>query len=238
MSMRGPEGFSGGHSSAEARHDPEVEELLEFLGAYKKIQEILSWLVEASAGSDPIIKGVRRAHMHQLIQQLGLDPESPDAFTQLEEMKLAFSDRTLHPRPRIEVPEAGYFRSRIKEIISDRGRFGTSPVDPTADGVADIVAVAQYGHTDWVNVKSRTDSMDAAEWVRGVAMIMADPVAYQAEFAGLGVDVSHKTADYLAISENWAIQNGRHRSLAAVSLGEEYLLEAGMTQWIPVKIES
>jgi hypothetical protein len=235
--MRGPEGFNGGNPSAEARHDPEVEELLEFLGAYKKIQEILSWLAEASAGSDPIIKGVRRGHMHRLMQQLGLDPESPVAFTQLEEIKLGLSDRTVHPKPRIEVPEAGYFRSRIKEIISDREKFGAPFARLAIDGDADIVAVAQYGHTDWANVKSRTGSMDTAAWVRGVAMIMADPVAYQAEFAGLGIDPSHKTADHLAINETWIIQNGRHRSLAAVSLGEEYLHEAGMAQWIPVKIE-
>jgi hypothetical protein len=236
--MRGPESFSGGDSGAEARYDPEVTELLGFFDAYKKIQEILSWLVESSVAADPVIAGVRRGHLHQLMQQLGLDPDNPGAFMQLEAMKSSLSDRAQHPEPRITVPEAGYFRSRIKKIVSDYEKFGApSALDYATDGDTDIITVVRYGHTAWADVTSRTGTMDAGEWMRGVAVIMADPVAYHAEFAGLGLGALPGITDHIAVGEDWDIQNGRHRSLAAVSLGEEYLLEAGMAQWIQVNVE-
>lgn len=237
--MGSPEGFSGGGDyAAEVRRDPEVDELLEFLGVYGKIQEIMAWLVEASANADFTVKAVRRGHLQKLMQQLGLDPESPDAFVQLEDMKAGLSDRTLHPKPRIEVPEVGFFKSRIKELITEQARYGNPPAFSYAvEGQADLVGVAQYGHTDWANVQSRTGGKHISEWVHGVARIMADPVAYQAEFAGLGIDAGRRAADHLEIAEDWSIQNGRHRSLATRSLGEEYVIEAGMAQWIPVTVE-
>jgi hypothetical protein len=235
--MRGPEGFSGGGTGAEVWRDPEVTDLLGFLDTYKKIQEILSWLVESSATADPVIAAVRRGHMHQLMQQLGLDPGNPGAFMQLEELRATLSGRAHHPEPRIEVPDARYFRSRIKEIISDQEGFGIPHAQSYAtSGTADIVAVARYGHTGWADVKSRTSRIDAAEWVHGIARVMADPVAYHAEFGGLGTG-SNNVADHIVVGEDWSIQNGRHRALAAASLGEDYLLEAGMAQWIPVNVE-
>lgn len=236
--MGSPEGFGGGDCGAEMRRDPEVDELLEFLGVYGKIQELMAWLVEASADADFTVKAVRRGHLHKLIQQLGLDPESPDAFVQLEGMKAGLSDRTMHPKPRIEVPEVGFFKSRIKELISEQERYGNPPTfDSAVEDRADIVGVSQFSHTDWANVKSRTGGKHISEWVHGVARIMADPVAYQAEFAGLGIDAGRRAADHVEVAEDWSIQNGRHRSMAARSLGEDYVLEAGMSQWIPVAVD-
>ncbi|MBI1857126.1 hypothetical protein HY003_02770 [Candidatus Saccharibacteria bacterium] len=237
--MGSPEGFSGGGDyAAEVRRDPEVDGLLEFLGVYGKIQEIMSWLVEASANADFTVKAVRRGHLQKLMQQLGLDPESPDSFTQLEDMKTGLTDRTLHPKPRIEVPEVGFFKSRIKELITEQQRYGNpTAFDYAVEGRADLAGVARYGHTDWANVQSRAGEKHISEWIHGVARIMADPVAYHAEFAGLGIDSGHRAADHLEIAEDWSIQNGRHRSLATRSLGEEYVLEAGMAQWIPVSVE-
>jgi hypothetical protein len=235
--MRSPEGFSGEVVDVEVGKDPEVNALLEFLGAYTKIQEIMAWLVEAGAEADFTVKAVRRAYLQQLIQQLGLDPESPDAFTQLEQMKTGLSDRTMHPKPRVDVPDADFFKSRIKKIVSDQDLFGSpSTYGYATEGIADVVGIAQFGHTDWRSVQSR-NGRDISEWIHGVANIMADPVAYHAEFAGLGISSMHSTPDHLAISEDWAIQNGRHRSLAVRSLGEEYVLEAGMSQWIQVDVE-
>lgn len=234
-----PEGFSGGDFGTEVRRDPEVTELLEFLSIYKEIQEIISWLIEASANSSFTSRAIRRARLRTLIQKLGLDPESPDAFTQLENLKAGLSDRTLHPKPRIEVPGAGFFKSRIKELIREQGRYGNpTPFDDAVNGNADLVDLAQYGHSDWTAVHTRTDSKDTSEWTRDIAIIMADPIAYQAIFAGLSIDAGRKTAaDHLYIASDWAIQNGRHRSLALRCLGGEYVLEAGMAQWVPVTVE-
>jgi hypothetical protein len=236
--MGSPEGLSGGNYAAEVKRDSELDKLLEFLGLYAKIQEILSWLIEASADADATVKAVRRGHLQRLMRQLGLDPESPDAFAQLADMKADLSDRALHPKPIIEVPEVGFFKSRIKELISEQEKYGNPPAFSSAvEGRADLAEVAQYGHTDWANVQSRTGQKHISEWIHGVARVMADPVAYHAVFAGMGADLGSAVADHVEVAEDWSILNGRHRSLAARSLGEAYILEAGMAQWIPVTVE-
>lgn len=227
----------GGGDYPETRRDPEVDELLEFLSDYKKIQGIMAWLIEASPGADPVVTAVRRGQLHGLMQKLGLDPESPDALVQLQEMSTELSDRTLHPKPVVDVPEASYFKSRIKEIVREHERFGAPPAIGCAlEERADIVGVAQFGHTNWANVHSRVGGQDS-EWIHGIAKIMADPVAYQAGFAGLGIGTGYKAMDHLQVAEDWSIQNGRHRSLAARSLGEGYVQEAGMAQWVKVAVE-
>lgn len=236
--MSGPEGFSGGYETRH-NHDPEVEALLEFINTYKDIQELMAWLIESSPGSDPLLIGVKRGHLHRLMKQLGLDPDSPDALVQLEERNAELTDRTHHPKPRVEIPEVSFFTSRIKEIVREQEAFGAPPaLSYAVDGHADIVDVAQYGHTDWNKVESRRGGDHrVGEWVHDVARIMADPVAYQAEFAGLNIDSSHRTEDHLMVAGDWSIQNGRHRSLAARSLGEEYVTQASMAQWIKVAVE-
>jgi hypothetical protein len=153
-------------------------------------------------------------------------------------MRLALSDRTLHPKPRLDIPEPSFFKSRIKELIAEQYRYGAPDASDFAiDGIASLVDVAQYGFTDWANVQSRTGRRDVSEWIHGVARIMADPVAYQAEFAGLGIDAGHRSTDHLEVSYDWLIRNGRHRSLVARSLGHDFVREAGMSQWVPVIVE-
>ena len=237
--MRNIEGFQGNAAqTAEAMRDAEVGALLEFLSIYKKIQEIATWLFEASADADLTIKARRRADLQRLILQLGLDPESPDAYAQLEAMRAGLLDRSLHPIPMIEVPEVGFFKSRIKELVAEQRKNNDSlSYSYAPEEQADLADIAQYGHTNWAEVQSRTGGSDVSAWIHGVAKIMADPVAYQAQFAGLGLSTGRQTADHLEISEDWSILNGRHRSLAARSLGEKYVHEAGMSQWIPVKVQ-
>lgn len=225
----------GGEYGAEVGRDPEVDKLLEFIDAYKQIQEIMTWLVEASPGADPALKGVRRAHLHRLMQQLGLDPESPDALNKLENTKAVLSDRARHPRPRVEVPGVRFFESRIKEIVAKDEQSSTLPTFSYAvDGVADLRDVTQHAHTDWRSVVS---DCTGATWIHGVATVMADPVAYSAWFSELSIDQAHRTPDHLTVGEDWSIQNGRHRSLAARCLGETFIDEANMSQWVKVEVE-
>lgn len=236
--MGSPERFSEPSRNTEVRRDTEVDELLDFLNVYKEIQELMAWLIEASANTDFTVKALRRAHLQRLMEQLGVDPENPDALNKIEEMRLALSDRTLHPQPRLDVPEPSFFKSRIKELIAEQYRYGAPDASCFAvDGVASLIDVAQYGFTDWASVQSRTSTKDISEWIHGVATIMADPVAYQAEFAGLGIDAGHRSADHLGVSYDWFIRNGRHRSLAVRSLGHDYVREAGMSQWVPIAVE-
>jgi hypothetical protein len=108
---------------------------------------------------------------------------------------------------------------------------------PAVQGATDLVDLARFGHTDWSEVKTRTADRSTAQWIHGVAGVMADPVAYQVWFAGGTRGGVYENKDPLIVREDWEIQNGRHRSLAAVSLGEPYLLESGVPQWIPVGVE-
>jgi len=239
--MRGPEsgGGRGGDYCLEAQHDPEVAALLDFIEAYTRIQEIMAWLVEAGAGADPAVRGLRRARLQNLMMHLGLDPESPDAFNKLENIKHDLANRTPHPKPRVEIPDEAFFESRIKELIKEQDRFGNpEPPGYAPQGGTSIVDIAQFGHTDWNTVQSRRGAgHPVSEWIRGVASIMADPIAYHAEFAGLGIDSIHKTPDHILITDEWSVQNGRHRSLAARSLGEAFVAEAGMARWVQVNVE-
>jgi hypothetical protein len=238
--MAGPESFSGGDFRSEAPRDPEVAHLMEFLEAYKQIQAAMAWLVEAGPGANPLLRGVRRGQMHALMQRFGLDPESPDSFRQLEVVRSNISDRSSHPQPRFEVPPVGFFTSRIKEITRQQKRYGAPPASGYAyGGSADLVDVARLAHADWRTVQSRTGRhTEPAQWIHGVATIMADPIAYSAQFAGLGYDATHTAPDHLAINRDWSIENGRHRSLAARSLGEDFVAESGMAQWIPVSVNA
>lgn len=232
--MRG-EGFSeSADSGLETRYDPEVEELLELLGIYQKIQEILAWLIEAGPGFDPVIVAIKRASLHGLMQQLGLEPEDPQALVKLEEIKNGLLDRMDHPQPRVDVPGVSFFASRIKEIVAE-GRLQYT--EYIRGDEVNLAQLAEHGHTDWHEITSRTGRASLAAYTHGLARIMADPIAYQAEFGGLGIDPSLQTADHLEVNREWSIQNGRHRSLATRSLGPEYVAEAGMAQWIPVVIE-
>lgn len=230
---------SGGDRQSERINDPEVAELLEFLEVYNEIQRLLTWLVEASPGAEPSTVSDRRAHLQALLKDIGLDPDNlEESFMQLEEMENELSDRALHPKPRIDVPEAGYFESQISRImysheISD-GSINYGLAIATQEDIAGII---RYGHTDWRTVRSRSSDLSDAEWVHGIARIMADPVAYQIKFTGLHIDGMKESEDPIRVTQDWDIQNGRHRSLAALSLGEDYIHESGMRNWVPVEVD-
>jgi len=232
--MRG-ESFRGSIDPVpEAGRDPEVEELLEFLDIYRKIQELLAWLIEASANSDTVIVGIRRARLSDLMQQLGLDPENPQRLTELEEINNELFNRIRRPQPRVDMPEEDFFASRIKEIVAERA---PQHLEYVSDINVNLVQFAEHGHTDWGTIASRTGAISLAAYTRGLAQIMADPIAYHAEFGGLGIDQSRRAPDHLAVNLEWVIANGRHRALAIRSLGPEYVAESDMSQWVPVIIE-
>lgn len=213
------------------RH-PELVRFREFLGIVDNINEISAWLVEAAAGADPLVRGVKQAHLARLFQQLGIDPDTDSAYRQFWEMKHAFKERAIRPRPLVDVPGPDFFTSRIKEIIG-ASEATTTPLTH-AMGRVTLEEVAVYGHTDWRAVGPRGTS-NIGEYIHGVATVMSDPVAYHLNFARADFGLAHAN-DHMVVKEDWKIFNGRHRSLAARALGKEYLTEAGMSQWIDVKV--
>lgn len=226
------ERLGGGHG--ETRHDPEVTDLLNFLETWDKIQATLGWLVESGANA-PLLRSVKRAQLQRLMQQLGIDttnPDDPGGYGQLADLRAGITDRSQRPKPRVEIPDTSFFAQRIEAVSADFQRFGVpyNPVRPFTDEVS-LSDVIQYGHTDWSEVQARTGHLPTE--IRGIAHVMADPIAYHSWAYGS----QGRPADHITIGEDWSIQNGRHRSLAALCLGEDYILDSGMSQWIPVEVE-
>jgi hypothetical protein len=226
------ERLDGGHT--ETRHDPEVTRLRDFLETYDKIQAVLGWPVESSA-SAPLLKAAKRAQLQRLMQQLGVDttnPDDPGGYKQLADLKAVMADRSQRPQPRVEIPGTSFFAQRIEAVTADFQRFGApyNPGQPYTDRVS-LLDVIQHGHTDWSEVQSRTGHLPTE--IRGIASVMADPVAYHS----WAHEAQGRPADHITIGEDWSIQNGRHRSLAAVCLGEDFIRESGMNQWIRVEVE-
>lgn len=212
----------------------EVQQTLDILETYEKIQEVLSWLVESGANA-PLLKGVKRGQLQKLLQQLGIDPSDPEALLQLEGLKREISDSVLDPKPVLEVPSIDFFETRISQIVGERKRsFIRPPSDLIVGEQVRLVDVVRHGQTEWKEIKSRTVERSIAQWTRGIAAIMADPVAYMGEFAGLATS---SYPDHMAIDRQWNIQNGRHRSLAARCLGEEYINALGMERWVTVVVD-
>jgi hypothetical protein len=219
----------------EVQYETELQGTLDVLDAYKKIQSLLGWLAEASANA-PLLKGVKRAQLHRLLQGLGIDPDDPQAFLHLESIRQEMADSNRTPKPVLEVPGVDFFEARINEIISGERRSKLiRPVGLARPGEVNLVDVVRYGHTVWQNVTSRTADRSTAQWVHDIAVIMADPVAYKGEFDGLATGRGYE--DRLAIDPDWGVQNGRHRTLAAVCLGEEYVRTSRMDSWVEVVVE-
>jgi hypothetical protein len=221
----------GGH--AEANYGPGVAEALSFLKTYDEIQAALGWLVEASA-SAPLLRVAKRAKLQRLMQKLGIDTtnsDDPGGYKQLAQLKTAITDRSLHPKPRVEVPDADFFAGRIKAVKAGRSFGASFDLEPPADTRVSILDVVQYGHTNWSGVQSRTGHLTTE--IHRIATVMADPIAYHA----WAFEAQGHAADHIAIGEDWSIQNGRHRSLAAICLGEDFISSAGIDTWIPVVVE-
>lgn len=219
---------------AETRHDPEVTDMLDFLEVYGRIQALLSWLVESGA-SAPMLKVAKRAQLQRLLQQLGIDTDDaddPGGYKQLAGIKAGMADRSLHPKPRVEIPGVGYFAGRIAEIKADYQRFGAprNPGQPFGDSVSPLDLI-EYGHTDWDEVQARTGDLPSE--IRRIACVMADPLAYHSWVH----EAQGRPADHITIDEDWLVQNGRHRSLALVCLGEDFICESGIDRWVQVAVE-
>lgn len=219
---------------AESHYDPEVADMLDFLEVYDKIQALLAWIIESGAGN-PLLKGVKRGQLQKLMHQLGIatdNPDDPGGYKQLAGIKAGMADRSLNPKPRVEIPGVGYFAQRIAEVRADYRESGPRyhPGQPFGGTVSPLDLI-EYGHTDWDEVQSRTGNFPAE--IRRIACVMADPLAYHTwAYASPG-----HAADQITIGQDWSVQNGRHRALALACLGEDFVRGAGMDRWIRVEVE-
>lgn len=229
------ERLSGG-GNIEAATDLEVSELFEFLDLYDEAQRLLGLIIETGPGVDPFILGVWHGKLQKVLLQLGVDPDDPDAFSKLALIQAELDNRAVHPQPRLDVPEVGFFSGRIENIIAEYERFGAPDApDWAQDGATTLSHVANYSYTSWREVKSRKGAgHSAAEYIHGIAKVMTDPIAYRLTFK----EAPHPSVDRPTVATDWAVLNGRHRSLAARSLGQDFIEDAGMNNWVKVDVEN
>lgn len=221
-------------SPGNAVQHPDVMKLRQFMSTYSTIGRLQFWLYTEGESAHPVLRSDREGHLNSLLLELGIEPDAGATWRQLGEMHYAIEERQLHPVPTVEVPEAGFFTARIKEIVQRPDE--PEPFAPRAIGRVSLEEVAMYGYTDWGRVDPRGGrGITIGEYVHDIAQIMADPVSYQLHFARADLGLEHAN-DHMEVKDDLMIFNGRHRSLAAVSLGAEYIAEANMGQWIQVGV--
>lgn len=229
--------FSGGISGGESlpQQAREILGLKEFAATYRETQRLLSWLIECSPNADPTVVAGKRAHLAELLESLGFEPEDPSSLRELENIVSDIKMRIIRPEPTFDVPDVGFFRQRIRELIAEQQLDGT-PTPPflAKSRQTDLSEVARFGHTTWAEVLPRTaESIEAS--IRGLACVMADPVSYQLRFTSNRLDAPNP-ADTLEVDQSFDVLNGRHRTLAARCLGGQIVSEMGMSSWIPVMV--
>jgi hypothetical protein len=204
----------------EVTSSPTPPELI-LLKSIQKIDALLGWLIECSAGYNSLLVGIKRGYLYQLLETLGFSGES--AVSDFYAMKQDFYTRGRRPEPNIEIPDEAWFSARIEDISDEQPLRYLNIVYPTA------YDVATYAHTDWDGVASRDGRTTLARYTRGLATIICDPVAYS-----LNIDPGRDGV--IRLNTDASIENGRHRALAMRSLGPARVEQSGMSSWVEVAL--
>ena len=207
------------HSEQHERPTSPSEKLWEFLEAYNRIMKLIGWIVECGPSADPTVVRQKRDLLNDLIVGLGLDPKDPSALDVLTECYNDTMARARAPQPSFDIPDVGFFEERINGIIrtrSSRNNAAIGVYNPTISEVSD------YTWTDWSAVQSRSDSTSTPRYIRGVAQLIADPIAYNLVFP--------RNDDDMQVTPTWEVANGRHRSLAVACLGSAAIRDAN--DWV------
>jgi hypothetical protein len=186
----------------------------------QKIDVLLGWLFERSAECDPLLIGIKRGRLLQLLETLGFSGES--AVSDFYAMKQDFYARGIKPEPRIKIPDETWFSARIEDISDEQPPRYLNIVYPTA------YDVATYAHTDWGSVASRDGRTALARYTRDLATIICDPVAYS-------LNIDPRRDGIIRLNTDASIENGRHRALAMRSLGPDRVEQSGMGGWVEVE---
>lgn len=200
-----------------------TEGLKEFLQTYSKIMDLLGWLVECGPGVDPAIVAMKRAQLNDLFQSLGLDPDDLTAMDTLAECHSDVMAHARSPQPTFEIPGVDFFEHRIPEVIRTRSSMGDDLVYPYSPTISEV---ADHAWTNWTSVQSHSDRTSTPQYIRDVAQIVADPIAYQLVFP--------RHDDDMQVTDTWEVANGGHRSLAVACLGSTAVLDAN--SWVAVDI--
>lgn len=203
--------------------EPSIESLspeIQLVESVRKVEELLSWLIECGPGNDPMLVGMKRGRLIMLLDDLGFQGDG--AIDMFHDLKGSLTQRATTPQPTIDVPNTDWFADRIAEIHTQK------PSDGLYVPRATLSDIAEYAHTDWSGVHSRDPRMPLAEYTRRLAVIMCDPISYE-------LTIPSAKEGVIEVGTDLDIQNGRHRSLAIRSLGTIPVTESGMAAWVPVE---
>ena len=204
---------------SEVTSSPTPPELI-LLKSIQKIDALLGWLIECSAGYNSLLVGINRGYPYQLLETLGFSGES--AVSDFYAMKQDFYARGIKPEPRIKIPDETWFSARIEDISDEQPPRYLNIVYPTA------YDVATYAHTDWGSVASRDGRTALARYTRDLATIICDPVAYS-------LNIDPRRDGIIRLNTDASIENGRHRALAMRSLGPYRVAQSGIGGWVEVE---
>ena len=201
------------------------EELEHFLKTYNEIMKTIGWLVEASQNFSTLVVAVKRQRLAGLYASLGLNHNNPADRELLQGWYSDIMARQRNPQPGIGIPSVETFAHRIALITEMRSTSTRATYTPYRPVVSEI---ARFAWTDWRRVESRNpDHISTPAYIRDVARIIADPVAYELTFGA-------HTNDTLEITPSWEVANGRHRSLAVACLGASAVRDGGLDSWVTI----
>lgn len=184
----------------------------------KKIEKLLARIIEASSDLSPSIRQNLRGNLYQLMVSIGITDNN---FSQLADVYQRLNDRLFNLPIPPGYPKKETFTAGVAEIYLNLGReqFPRLPEQIQATDVA------RHAQTDWYQILGRGGTK-TIDYLFEMGKLISSEFAYTSFF-------DH--SDAIEINEGWQVSNGRHRSFALRALGENYVADKNLNQWVIVK---
>jgi hypothetical protein len=147
--------------------------------------------------------------------QLGISDLS-----QLGELTFKLQDRASNPPTPKDYPSEQEFEENLAMVVVRKhsDNIPAVPAKPTASDVA------KYGNYDWSKVDKR-GAKTLEEYLYGLGKVLSDRFSY-------GQIFNRQQEGIIVVKSNYAIEEGRHRSLTLKTLGPNYVSRRGMDRWV------
>ncbi|EKD86749.1 MAG: hypothetical protein ACD_37C00159G0002 [uncultured bacterium] len=216
MSERCP--YPGHSEQPRSAEDP----LVELQEVFNKIDLLLAELVEKGPAINPTHKKHLRAQLQALVTSLGVkDLEELTEFRQSFVAKL---------NERRQNPKAPYYPSKEefeKNFMETLTQNKPQSWYPNPEHFATASEVAKYGYFNWNELKGR-NGQTLIDYTYNLGKVLCDELVYKSIFL---------SEEKIKVSDDWHIEDGRHRALALIVLGRNYVEKRGVDNWVKVEFE-
>lgn len=213
------ERFGGEGRFNEARHfraekNPDIEARKHLT----KVDILLAKLVETGAELPSDIKQRLRNQLQARLHALGLDN-----IDDLTSVKSYLRKRLDKPQVPDNFPSKDKFRTKLNLTIE------ATPIEQLSNVYNNPLAseVAHYGQADWKSLRGR-GGVELFDYLYNLAAVMSDEFIYTEIF---------DETDAIVVDDHWNVVNGRHRSLVLKVVGDSFVYDSGMDNWIQVEKE-